>query len=285
LRWFISAPASADLRPLLEGLDRRGAEAYVLSDVAQLGASSLQSVQEAIGSADMVLVVVGDDPTSANSFFEAGLAMGLGKPVLIVADPNVQLPADMAGILVIRAHPNEWNAIDFALNQAEGRSSSRPHTFPEATGRPLGALSDRLIARISQLPAQQAGRTAVDVLVEAIEASGAVAARSPTPDHGFDLGVWSDDLDAIAANPLLIEVKRSAIAGSFEQVLRALRRNTSARAALIVYINESVDYPPHVYFPVLAISLKDLLTRMRTASFAEVIRDLRNRSIHGLPKK
>jgi hypothetical protein len=96
--------------------------------------------------------------------------------------------------------------------------------------------------------------------------------------------VWSDDLDAIAANPLLIELKRFLGVGAVQQTLAALSVTPSARVALIVYLDPARADPEALKtarFPVLAISLVDLLERMRAASFAEVVRHLRNRSVHG----
>ena len=104
--------------------------------------------------------------------------------------------------------------------------------------------------------------------------------------HRFDLGVWSDDLDAIAANPLVIEIKKRFSTASIAQALAAMQSMSNARAALVVYLDYESASPRDlrsVRFPVLAIALQDLITRMRTATFAEVIRDLRNRSVHGLP--
>jgi hypothetical protein len=107
-------------------------------------------------------------------------------------------------------------------------------------------------------------------------------------DRGFDLGVWSDDLDAIAANPLLIVLKRflrvGAVQRTVQQTLVALSATPSARVALIIYLDPAGTDPEALKtarFPVLAISLVNLLERMRAASFAEVVRHLRNRSVHG----
>lgn len=86
-RLYVSAPSDLDLRPLLDGLKRRGTQPYVLSDVALLGGEILESLRLAIQRADRVLIVLGDPPR-ANPMFEAGFALALGKPVLIIADPD-----------------------------------------------------------------------------------------------------------------------------------------------------------------------------------------------------
>ena len=98
-RLFVSAPAGADLRPLLDGLRRRGGQPFVLTDVAALGGDILHSLRTAIGRADQVIVVLGD--TSAlNQAFETGVAVALGKPLLIIAPPGSAVPADLVGLVM-----------------------------------------------------------------------------------------------------------------------------------------------------------------------------------------
>lgn len=61
-RLYVLAPSDLDLRPLLDGLKRRGTQPYVLSDVALLGGEILESLRLAIQRADRVLIVLGDPP-------------------------------------------------------------------------------------------------------------------------------------------------------------------------------------------------------------------------------
>lgn len=289
LRMYVSAPSDLDLRPLLEGLKRRGTDPYVLSDVAPLGADIGQSLRLAIDNADRVLVVLGEEP-ALNSVFEAGIALALGKPLLIIAAPGALVPSDLTGQLIAKARPDDLDAVNFALDHAEARGSwpARPGDTARPTGRPLEPSAvDRLLSRLRALgPTEE---SSIAVLLEAIEASGAVGVVNTDRDTGFDLGVWADDLDAIGANPLLVEMKRSLTPGAVDQVLRALSGHPSARLALLVYLDPLAgEQPPsraeldRAQFPVLVISLQQLIRRMASASFAEVVREMRNRSAHGL---
>jgi hypothetical protein len=70
----------------------------------------------------------------------------------------------------------------------------------------------------------------IDILMDAIQASGGVGVVNDDPSIGFDLGVWSDDLDAIGGNPLPAEMKRSLRPGTVDQALRAWRAHPTARA-------------------------------------------------------
>lgn len=282
-RLFVSAPSDLDLRPLLDGLKRRGAEPYVLSDVAPLGADIAESLRFAISRADRVLVVLTEEP-ALNAVLEAGIALAFGKPLLIIAAPGSSIPSDLKGQLTSQARPDDLDAINFALDHAEAPATPSAHrgSMPQPTGRPLGRdTANQLLATLDLTGERPTERSVIDVTVQAIEASRGVVVVSAEP--GFDLGVWSDDLDAIGGNPLLVEIKRSLRPGAVEQVLRALNAHPTARLALLVYIE-----PPsraelaQARFPVLVISLQQLLERMASASFAQVVRELRNRSAHGL---
>jgi hypothetical protein len=287
-RLYVSAPGDLDLRPLLDGLKRRGTDPYVLSDVAPLGADIVQSLRLAIGRADQVLVVLSEE-RSLNPVVEAGIALALGKPLLIIAAPGVAVPSDLAGQLIARASPGDLDAINFALDHAEASASSPSWRSgaPRATGRPLGREeADRLLSRLRQPGLTE--QSAITILLEAIEASGGVGVLNADGATGFDLGIWSDDLDAIGGNPLLIDLRRSLRPGAVEQVLQALYAHPTARLGLLVYLDaatgEERSVPEELgmaRFPVLVISLPQLLQQMRSASFAEVIRGMRNRLAHG----
>ena len=284
-RWFISTTPGVDLSALIVRLRQHGVDPFVLSDVAQLGFNALDSILQAIRRADLMLLVLGPGAASSNAMFEAGIATGLGKPVLVVADPSVKIPGDVAGLPTIRARPEDVRAIDFFLDQARGRIAHSP-SVPSATGRSLGSRVDELLARLES-PGMWTERSAVAVLEDALEHSGVIAAEGREGDARHDLGVWSDDLDAIGGNPLLIEVKKTLDRGALDQASRWLATSPTARLALLVSLEPIgktiIGDRGTSQFPVLMITLGDLLEQMRSVSFAEVVRNLRNRSVHGLP--
>ena len=123
----------------------------MLSDVAPLGAEILQSLRLAIQRADRVLVVLGDAP-APNPMFEAGLALGFGKSVLIIAAPGATVPTDLAGQVIARARPDDLDAINFALDQVQQRApwEHSPHSRPNWTptrggrGRPAAGQAERV---------------------------------------------------------------------------------------------------------------------------------------------
>jgi hypothetical protein len=281
-RCFVTAPNGPNLTALINGLGNHGWETYVLSDVAELGASLSHSLLEAISSADVVVGLLEDPERSSNTLYELGIARGLQKPVMVVAAVDAQVPSDLISHLQVRAEPGNAEAIALGLEHlSRYKESSEPTAILGASSsKPLGEYSQVLIDQYSpRLPEAQQVRT----LAKAIEASGALASVSGPSDPGFDIGVWSDDLDAIGANPLLVVVRRELDERSVRQCMLALHQTPGARAGLIVSIGEPPADPiVGLNWPVLTISLSTLLVAMGEHSFAEIVRDLRNRSVHGL---
>lgn len=284
-RVFISHQRDADIRSLLEGLRDRGTEPYVLSDVAVLESELLDALREAVERADLVVVL--DEERALNSSFEAGVAYALGKPLLLIVPPGTKIPSDLAGQIVVRARPGDLDAINFVLDQVERRARL---VLPAASGpseRALGpAVAAEFLDRLRRLPRDE--RSATALLVEAIEGSGAIAAANLDPDVGFDVGVWSDDLAAIGGNPLVVEVNGTSCPGRRPKPSTLSPKPPTARLALVVHLHPSYDdlasaamETVQTPYPVLTISLEELIRRMASASFAEVVRDLRNQSVHG----
>jgi hypothetical protein len=282
-RAFLAAPFHVDAGPLVQALARHDWDVYVLSDVADLGASLRDALEAAIRAADVVIAVFPSATASANTAFEAGLAVGLGKPLLSIVEPGAEGPADLSSSLSVRARLDNVDAVVLALENIHRSWPPRTTKLPTSSaGRPLGAYADTLLAAADGLRGTRGPAHAIEELVvRAIEASGAVAVPS-TRDEGFDIGVWADDLDAIAGNPLLIEIKRRFSKQAVEQCLVALGQVPGARAALLISLEGSPSpQSMSLRWPVFWISLDELLRQMRTASFAEVFRLLRNRSVHG----
>lgn len=258
-------------------LESRGWQPFALADVATLGVSLGEAVRAAIESADLVVAYFDEGSQSSNMAFEVGLAAGLGKPVLVIAPGEV--PSDLHSLFQVRASAENADAIGLALDALERRveTSTDPNHLP-MTGRPLGSYADQLLEYIRTTRLDE--RELQAIIVKAIEGTGAIASLAGPADRGFDIGVWAEDLDAIAGNPLLIELKRRISGDTARQSLLSLHSVPGARAALIVFLEEPQEESRWLRWPVVGISLERLLREMRHRSFAEVVRELRNRSVH-----
>jgi len=123
--------------------------------------------------------------------------------------------------------------LSFALDQFQERALWSIRSTP-ADRTPLRTdVTGRLPGRLSASASIVESRAAA-VLVEAFEANGGVAAVNTEREARFDLGLWSDDLEAIGGNPLFVETKLSLVPGAVSQVVRGLNAHPCARLALLV---------------------------------------------------
>jgi hypothetical protein len=287
---FVVGDPTLPLRPLETLLRARSLRPVFQSDLPADGGGVLEAIRQGIMEAGFVIGVFRKGENS-NTTFQLGIAAGLRKPLLVVAPPGVRIPFDAAEVVLVRADPKETEAVAFALDQmlAASRPTKASGGVAPRRTHPIGNTARDLLDQLAELRVSQAPDKHLQletVVQRAIEASGAtVASREGGPDPGFDLGVWSDDLDLWVGNPLLVEIKWQL--KTVQDVDRVLRGLASSRAlwALLVF----VQGPPARRLtelehrgPVLLLSADELLRTLQTRSFADMVRDLRNRRVHGV---
>ncbi len=288
---LLVAPPGTDLGAIRRLLGDKGVESFVPSDVPPVGVTVLDQLGKALSRADSIIFVLTASHTDANVSFEIGLALGRGKKLMVLApDDGKDVPADMRELLVVRARLNDDEAIGFSLDQllAAPRSNGGRATASPPGGQPLGDVADPLIRRAESLrdrvarravgvPDEQEFEQIVVAALEASRVSPVVAAQGRGDAAG--LAVWVEELDSLGLNPLLIELKPGldgpdAIDAAVGQA-RAYLRSFRARAVLILSLSgrpaEGGAAPPlpnSVFF----LDLVDLLGRMKTRSFGDVLR-------------
>lgn len=286
-KFFVSAAPGTNLNRMMDNLRLNGVEVYTALDQISPGEDITEGLVSAIQEADGVIVVLGRQ-SAAVPAFEAGIAAALGKQVVVLAGKGVKVPTSLGQFMLVKGGPNDFEAINYALDHMKGRKfrPSKAMSDKNRTGT-LGARADEMILRLTKSTISP-----VDfekIMADAIKSTGVIAAEGEDEDEGFDLGIWSDELESIGANPLVVSFKMSS-QPIVKDLHRQLASYSNARAALLIYWSPSnvsskpARAPrgtPGVY-PVMAIEAIDLLSQLRDSTFAEVIHRLRNRSVHGV---
>lgn len=287
---FISAPRGVSLDVLRESLVAHGIRLLIPEELST-GADWASETKRQLVQADLVIGILSTARQSAWVLFELGQASALGRRILLIASPKSELvPYSLQRLLVLRTDPNNREAIDFALDQllsAPPESPSEEHRKPFKSAG-LGTQVDTLIARLDQLLQTGNAQGLEELVSDALQGSGIdVVVESPQRDRGVDLAVWSDVLEPFVGNPLLIEIKRR---------IHDKKTATSALAQLGLYLGESGtrwalllygEGPPpgdrlwsRCPQNILLMPIRSLLEELRTQSFPEIVRDLRNRRVH-----
>lgn len=288
MRAFIAAPADQELDVLKEELTKRNIQSYTAYDIAPATISLASNIEHAIREADLIIAVI-SARASPNLFFEIGIAHALKKPFLLLISPQYgHLPSDLAGTFYLRADPKNREAIGFALDQSLTRLEKRvvrSQKRPQE-GMPLGDNAERFLSLIREKGSQLKGRELERLVADVLREAGVEAvSESPQPQSGADIAVWSDALQPLVGNPLLIEVKsRLQSKRQIEEALHQVERyrvKSGARLALLI-VNAafgSLAGVPAVG-GVLAITLIDFIERLRSKTFPDAIRELRNQYVH-----
>jgi hypothetical protein len=289
---YIAAPAGTDLRVLSASLQSRGVRIAIPDDRtggSELASDSLRLITES----DLVIGVVTSPRRSLWVLFELGQAAALGKRIVLFVSPKTgDVPLGLNQYLVLRIGVGNAEGIEFALDQVlsapEAKKATRAIQTTSTGG--IGNAADHLLANLHDALETQNGRLIDELVSSALRLAGAdVVVSSPERERGADFAVWSGELDPYVSNPLLIEIKteirgRNEAQSAMRQLASYIEASGS-RWALLLYGNgPSPDAAMWTSGPknVLALPLNLLIERLRSRSFSAVVRDLRNRRVHGI---
>lgn len=231
-RVFIAAEESSTERLLLRELRAAGLDPFVLSDVAEMGTDYASALRSAIGSADVLLLVLQEE-VPRDQLFDAGLAAAMDVPIITVALDDAPIPRALKHGAVVRTRAP--SVIVEAIRR--GRRRKTPSGVA-AVERPIGSQAGDLAART--IDGNEA--ESIAAIAAAIETSGAIVVKSKSTQQ-FDLAVWSDDLASVGANPLFLEWVKSVNPHTLENVAVKLGAFATPTLAVVVY---SVDSPSSV---------------------------------------
>jgi hypothetical protein len=259
----------------------------------RLGAGQrwLDALTERLKTVDLVVGVIGSREAIANPMFEVGYAFGIGKPVLVIVSPTAEdLPFGLSGLLVVRAEPTDREAIEFALKSLPANPLRHPSLPIPAT--PLRLLADHLEEYATRIKGAQNERELLDVLrTLLVDAGVEVIADARIGNYRADFAIWSDILGTYVGNPLIVEVKRTLRPMDVQQALAQLTHDVNAVGAswgLLLYADgpdpSRIAAETQQATGIIVLSVDELLECLRSRSFFDTIRDLRNRKLHGVDR-
>lgn len=262
--------------------------------VLEAGRSRTDSLTRAIKSADCVVAVISAH-TTAQSWFEVGLAAAVGRSVLLVLDgvePG-ELPASAnfrtVGPLLAP------DALERALRRAI-KPRPKPSAPASRTGTTLSdgrwsALSASLAQELMVTPAGGANAARYEAwfgeLLSAVDVPFTTAARVPDAEpaqyDNVDFAISAAELSPNLGDPMPVEL----VLGPVRRVLRArvdsFDKYLAATGATTLLVVTLVDDPPGIRGlsngEVLWVSASRLLNELRHRTFGLAVLELRNRAI------
>lgn len=292
-RCFISAPFGADTSPLRAELEERQVDWVDGASAQPVGGSIVATLSSAIADADFVCGVLADDEANEGVVFELGLAVGAGKPTLVFMEPNTPFPLPLVALPYARATLNDTEALRFHLdaflkNAGRTRRDPTPAEQAATNGPTDTAAFDEARHQISQWKTDGAApsdRELAELLAKVFESSGAVASTARQSEHGADLAVWIDDLEANVGNPVLVEVvvNPSRLAVGQRHLRQIVTAGTGMLGIVVTWgeLTENERFN-QVSFPlILTFSAEDILRAIFDGTFVAEVRHRRNQLVHG----
>lgn len=291
-RCFIAAHPKTNLDTIRAILAERGIEATASYERPWIGARPIDTIMVLIDKADLVIAVLDDPASSTDLGFEIGYAFARDKKIMVLLPPDSRsVPSDLAWTHHIWVNPSDTEGIAYNLDAllAAPEPKRNPHIPERPETHPIGDLADALLERLSEALQEHDPSAVEQIVADALRASGvkriSAVDEQGTRDSGFDLGIWSDDLESSVGNPLPVTVKLRISAWREVRILvertASLTQKRSADWALLLYGDGPSQWDPtlEAEAPVLIYGVRDLVERLRGESFAAVISSLRDRAI------
>jgi hypothetical protein len=286
---FISAPSGVDTSAVRCALEGKGVRCFSADQIDLPGQNMPQILREAMAQADLVIAVVDDTPASNLVFLEVGFAQAMGKEVAVLLLADAPTSAWLtSGTPYFRYWPEVPGTLDFGLSQilkVPHRGAKAPPN-PIRRTHPIGERADELLAQLRATEDEFREGDLERVIAQAIRASGVAAvSQGKVADQRIDLAVWSDDLSPWVNNPFPIELRVTLRKSDLNGALGGLAR-TMARGGmnwgLLIYVRADGDFDWPAAFPnIIAIPADEFLERLRSSSFGDLVRGLRNQRVHG----
>lgn len=285
---FVSAPSKYDLRLINRILRSNSVRMMTPFDDSVGGVTVADRIKEAIESADFFIAIVPSKLHSPNVFFELGIAASSQGRILLITDKPAELPVELSSFFTIQAGEDDTKALEFSISQFVSQPKGRKISARAKEGRslPLGALADRYSEFISKPEGSDSELEAT--VAELLTEAGAEAVSQYGTGKRADLAVWLDEIEDIAGNPILVEVKslisNDQDAANITDEVEEYLHVASAKLALVLYLDgiesdrlQSGTKSSRVLF----FKLGELLANLKNRGLGEIIRRRRNHIAHG----
>jgi restriction endonuclease len=288
---FILAPLGAPIKVLQEALSARGIRWTDATSLSVVGAPFKDQIRSAIASADFLCAFMPHGSVPKNLAFELGIGVGLGRPLLIFAEPGAESPFGLDDSVYIRTALMDRKVVNAHLD-AFLRHARRARSRPKFTLPSRRRVIDRVTALRdlnSTLRSGRAGGREFEKFVADLfkRAGYTVSASRGADDAGADMALWIDELQASVGNPLLVELKYGRLSRGIlrgvEQQLASYVTGTHGKAGILIYCDvRGKEFPSLPSGPpmVIRMSARELIEAVGRDHLAKDIADWRNRIAH-----
>lgn len=282
-RCFISAAYGTDLTKLQYALDDLGvAWEWALSDA--LNEPILPSVVSAIKRSDFVIGVLQESRPVGNVLFELGIAVGLGRPRLLLRIGTVELPTELGMSAAFDSNLTDRKLLEFHVDLFSRSLDSRLSRKRKPQSMP-GKKSIQDIASPNLF-----GSALEQAVAAAIVGSGGRVTVPSRDGHERtpDFLMWMPQLDNELFNPAAIEVvgsNKTPNLAVLQLQFSSFLQSSGLRCGLIVVNSVSREKELQRLDPIpwiFALTLSEFKAKLKSGDLGRWAKHERNRLAHGV---
>jgi hypothetical protein len=293
MKAFLSYKHGDDISVISKILAEKNIEIYDSLKEIEYGNSLQLAIKSAVKECDLIVFVY----TAINPYiaYEAGLAVASNTPIFAIILPGSEEPYFLYDSPCVHGSPNEEEKIKFSFELFYRSLEKKPskNSKPKQQGKNLKSTDrepvlTQVVHNLIENIDYNLERSIFTFFENLFAAYGISVAKNPGTylrDFPADFSIWSDALQNILGNPILIEIKRDISQATLQHLRVQITSSESLKVGnswLVFYVNlrdvQNVELrnSPKILF----IDLHDFTRRLKTSSFNDTIKQIRNEIIH-----
>lgn len=285
VRVFVSHSFDIDARPLFDVLEELGLDPIKWKQSALTGRTIQEETTELVRSADLVLLVASKN-TSPSVYVEAGVALGMGKPLLLIGSEPV--PFDLSGMMRIKASLQDTKALKFQLKSVLDNWDEFVHPRNKLDETKTQRRTSKTRRSSIEL-ASELERRAYEAFEESLEIGSVVSQARVSDEGGFipDIAFAIPRSDFFQDGLMIVEIKYHADIATVNSVTDQLAgycKKANAVAGILILGNDDsgeigVLSPSPLVFK---LGIEHLESLMDSGKFLSSLRHARNLYVHSV---
>ncbi|MCR2831539.1 hypothetical protein NR402_14785 [Acidithiobacillus ferrooxidans] len=281
-RCFIAAPFGLDLGVIPELLSRRG----ISWEWGKAEESERLDSKKIIEVVDFVIVVLNGTKSDYRCVLEAGVAVGLSKPIFLIQTKTRTLPLELGGASYVKSSLLNRDALSFHLDLF----LSTPDSLPSKSD--LGLINVKKQPRTENVLRKESHSLESQLeqrVYEAVLSAGGYAISQPKSEiaekYRPDLLAWLGNLDSELLDPVVIEVKGQVDtkrAFMVDEQLLKFMQLAHLKMALVLTESPPPKREQQLSPNVLWFTISEFEKLVASGKFGEYVRATRNRIAHGV---
>jgi hypothetical protein len=241
-------------------------------------AANATSVKSILKRSDFVTCILPLSPPP-NLIFELGVAMGLGKPILLFAEDPVKVPIDLAWSRALNSDLISTEALNTFLEafiRTVPESPTKTLTIPKRTSSQRISFWQGLKSEASRIPTlgAEVADSKMEALIErAFQSSGFNLTSSPGRDFGADFALVSPGVIDNFGLPILVEVKNNSQSAvrqnDVDRLLKLLSERRGAAGLIVTFKRHGSPGSLHLPKPIVIVPVEELLGWLEAGSFVD----------------